>query len=183
MKIVLRLFQNFLAAVFIMVSMAGVVNAQVHFDKLYGSDLGMGVGARAMSMGGAFVSVADDPSAAYWNPAGLTKVNGFQLFLSAETITDFSAGSVIFSPQTPCLSRLDLTFGLSHIQRLRFNGDSGQGDWSGYPSHLLDLSMVNAGEDFKGSIDSKTCDTRMSLAFAPPWNKKISFGFNYILVE
>lgn len=30
-----------------------------------------GVGARALSMGGAFVALSDDPTAVYWNPAGL----------------------------------------------------------------------------------------------------------------
>jgi hypothetical protein len=29
------------------------------------------VGARALGMGGAFVSVADDATTLYWNPAGL----------------------------------------------------------------------------------------------------------------
>ncbi|MEW6750394.1 MAG: hypothetical protein AB1505_05385 [Candidatus Latescibacterota bacterium] len=33
-----------------------------------------GVGARAMGMGGAFVGVADDFSALYWNPAGLAQL-------------------------------------------------------------------------------------------------------------
>lgn len=33
--------------------------------------LKIGVGARAMGMGSAFVAVADDPTALYWNPAGL----------------------------------------------------------------------------------------------------------------
>ena len=32
------------------------------------------VGARAMAMGGAYVTVADDPFALYWNPAGLEKI-------------------------------------------------------------------------------------------------------------
>ena len=36
--------------------------------------LKVGVGARALSMGGAFESVADDASAVYWNPAGITNV-------------------------------------------------------------------------------------------------------------
>jgi hypothetical protein len=37
-------------------------------------------GARAMGMGGAFVAVADDVTALHWNPAGLAKFDGFQLF-------------------------------------------------------------------------------------------------------
>ena len=36
--------------------------------------LSHGVGARALGMGSAFVAVADDATATYWNPAGLTKV-------------------------------------------------------------------------------------------------------------
>ena len=32
------------------------------------------VGARALGMGGAFVAVADDATAIYWNPAGLINV-------------------------------------------------------------------------------------------------------------
>ena len=33
-----------------------------------------GVGVRAMGMGGAFVGVADDFTAMYWNPAGLAQM-------------------------------------------------------------------------------------------------------------
>ena len=41
----------------------------------------LGVGARAMSMGGAFVGVADDYSAIYWNPAGLGQIRRMELNL------------------------------------------------------------------------------------------------------
>ncbi len=34
----------------------------------------IGVGARAMGLSGAFTAVADDPSASYWNPAGLAQM-------------------------------------------------------------------------------------------------------------
>lgn len=36
-----------------------------------------GLGSRAQSMGGAFIGLADDWTAIYWNPAGLTQLRGF----------------------------------------------------------------------------------------------------------
>jgi hypothetical protein len=39
--------------------------------------LSIGQGARAIGMGSAFVAITDDPTALYWNPAGITKVQGF----------------------------------------------------------------------------------------------------------
>ena len=38
-----------------------------------------GVGARALAMGGAFVAVANDATAACWNPAGLATLNDTRL--------------------------------------------------------------------------------------------------------
>jgi hypothetical protein len=46
----------------LLVCLAGQVHAQEGFT---------GVGMRAQGMAGAFVAVADDPTAAFWNPAGL----------------------------------------------------------------------------------------------------------------
>jgi hypothetical protein len=43
-----------------------------------GAFLRMGVGARALGMGGAFTAVADDATAAYWNPAGLVKIENIE---------------------------------------------------------------------------------------------------------
>lgn len=61
---------------------AGVCRADVDFSRLYGSDLGMGIGARAIGMGGAFVSIADGASSVFWNPAGLTDAKRLQMFVS-----------------------------------------------------------------------------------------------------
>jgi len=46
------------------------------------------IGERAQGMGGAFVAVADDASAIYWNPAGLSHIYQFDAQLSA-TINRF----------------------------------------------------------------------------------------------
>lgn len=45
-------------------------------------------GAKAMGMGGAFVAQADDPSAAYFNPAGIVQLEGIQ----------FAAGLTVIAP-------------------------------------------------------------------------------------
>ncbi len=50
-------------------------------DKYAGAFMEDGGGARALAMGGAFVAVADDPSAAFWNPAGLVGTEGRNLLL------------------------------------------------------------------------------------------------------
>ena len=39
--------------------------------KYAGAFMENGGGARALALGGAFTAVADDPSASFWNPAGL----------------------------------------------------------------------------------------------------------------
>ncbi len=44
--------------------------------------LKLGVGARAISLGGTFVAEASDLSALYWNPAGLARMNGSAVQLS-----------------------------------------------------------------------------------------------------
>ena len=47
-----------------------------------GTFLKIGVGARAVGLGESFVAVANDPSAIYWNPAGLASVQRQEVELS-----------------------------------------------------------------------------------------------------
>ncbi|MEZ4700241.1 MAG: PorV/PorQ family protein [Rhodothermales bacterium] len=51
--------------------------------------LKLGVGARAIALGGSYVSVANDLSALYWNPAGLSNLQGSAVQLA---YTDYLAG-------------------------------------------------------------------------------------------
>jgi hypothetical protein len=171
-----------LLAVAMVVSTAIPCPAEVQFDALNGSDLGMGVGARAIGMGGAYVATADDPSATFWNPAGLTGLEGSQFSWFADLPHDFSACSVVYRPSLWRLSGLEAAVGFSLINRLRIKGDSGSGPWAGRDYHILDLGTIEVEEGFRGSLESETYDTRLSISFEHPTYRKLSMGVNLIQV-
>ncbi|MBP7460972.1 MAG: PorV/PorQ family protein [Candidatus Delongbacteria bacterium] len=55
------------------------------------SFLEIGVGARAVGMGGAFVAIADDASALYWNPGGISRLQSKEvLFVHTQWLADVS---------------------------------------------------------------------------------------------
>ena len=61
--------------------------------------LEIGIGSRAIGMGGAFVATANDASAMYWNPAGLGKLNSAELiFVHTQWLADITfqyAGAIL----------------------------------------------------------------------------------------
>ncbi len=69
-------------AVVVLIAVGGPAGAQT-FDT---------VGTRAAGMGGAFVAVADDASAAYWNPAGFASGSIFSLVLDRTTVEQTGTG-------------------------------------------------------------------------------------------
>ena len=56
-----------------------------------------GLGTRAVSMGGAFIGLADDSSAIYWNPGGLARLKGGKIEFGVYTMqawaTDHNSAS------------------------------------------------------------------------------------------
>jgi opacity protein-like surface antigen len=53
--------------------------------------LNVGIGARAIAMGGAYVSMANDATAIYWNPAGIANMPGSEaVFNHSEWIADIN---------------------------------------------------------------------------------------------
>lgn len=60
--------------------------------------------ARAMAMGGAFTAVADDPSAIYFNAAGLTQIEGTHFLFGSTLIAPVSS----FRGVTPDVTQYDM---------------------------------------------------------------------------
>ena len=53
----------------------GILFSQTNVATTGASFLEIGSGAKSLSMGSAFVSVANDVSALYWNPAGIVNLD------------------------------------------------------------------------------------------------------------
>lgn len=64
-----------------------------------------GLGARAMGMGGAYVAVAEDFTATYWNPAGLAQIRRFELYGGLCQRQDAATVSFYGSPWHDSLTR------------------------------------------------------------------------------
>ena len=58
-----------------LIAINSITNAQSNVATTSAAFLEIGPGARSIGMGGAYVSVADDASSIYWNPAGIVNVN------------------------------------------------------------------------------------------------------------
>ena len=71
------------------------VYAQSADDALRFSSEGFGVGLRAQSMGGAYIGVADDYSATFWNPAGLAQMRRLE-FTGGMINTNYSNNAAFF---------------------------------------------------------------------------------------
>ena len=63
---------------------AVVCQAQYRYGTTAANFLEIGTSSNAVGMGEAFVSLADDAISAYWNPAGLANVNGFEFGISSQ---------------------------------------------------------------------------------------------------
>jgi hypothetical protein len=173
------LLKTLFSLLFLGLVVNGAAQAKVHFDYLNGSDLGMGIGARAIAMGGAFTALCDDALAVFWNPAGLAQIHNNQMFLSGDYPKEFSSAGLVYRPKQNVFKPHKLAFGISVVNHLSFQGDSGSDTWDGYAANLLYLAMVDSDENFSGSVRSQTMDIRFSVGLAPIRNKRFLLGLNF----
>ena len=95
------------------------LQSQTVIGKYAGEFLSIGVGGRPLGMGGAFVAIANDVTAGYYNPAGLAKLNYPQIALMHDerygNLVNYNYAAVAIPYGK------DYTFGLS-IMRLGVDG-------------------------------------------------------------
>lgn len=114
--------------------------------------LGIGIGARAQGMGGAFVSLADGAEGLHWNPAGLTRATGHQVAVShVAWFDDVSFQSAAYA----------LPLGGAGVLGVSLQGGS--------------LSWDNAGVS-EGEPDGQASDFAGSIAYARPLLSGIGVG-------
>jgi len=103
----------------IIVFYSGSLNSQTVISKYAGEFLAIGVGGRPLGMGGAYVAVASDATAGYYNPAGLANLNYPQISLMHDerygNLVNYNYASVAI-PYSK-----DWSFGLS-VMRLAVDG-------------------------------------------------------------
>ncbi len=113
--------------------------------------LKLGVGARAIGMGGSFAAEANDLSALYWNPAGLSKIRGGALQLSTTqyladiTYSHAAVGFGLGSMGTMAASILFLDSGDMEVRTI--NEPEGTGERFNKQDLALQVSYARALTD------------------------------------
>ena len=119
--------------------------------------LKIGAGCRAAALGGAYVAIADDAAALFWNPAGLARLEHNELLLMhADWLadTDYNFGGVV------------MTFGSNalgiYLTALNY------GEW--------EVTTVDEPDGTGEIMDAS--DIALGAAYARRLTDRFSFGFN-----
>ncbi|MFA5403576.1 MAG: PorV/PorQ family protein [Ignavibacteria bacterium] len=148
-------------------------------NKYAGEFLAIGVGGRPLGMGGAFVSLANDVTAGYWNPALLSKINYPQFSLMHDArfgnLVNYNYGAVGFP------FGKNASIGISAIIM-------GVDDISDTRNALIDLNgngILDPGERLDPDRITKfnTSDYAFYLTYAKKHSENFSYGANLKIIR
>ncbi|MBN2009629.1 PorV/PorQ family protein [candidate division KSB1 bacterium] len=113
--------------------------------------LKIGVGARALAMGEAFVTQANDATALYWNPAGLGVIAHNQfIFTHYDYIADLDFDYAGIALQLPLIGTVGLQFsylGAPDIERTTLESQDGNGEMVSAAFYTAGISYGRALTD------------------------------------
>ena len=140
-----------------------------------------GLGSRALSMGGAYIGLADDWTASYWNPAGLAQLEGAGAGLDFLSTHPTLRGSDSFAnlPPTPQTAEKykytkDMFINYSGMEPDQFNKTStnyhfyqpqGLGGYMTFPEFTVGLTVYSP------------------MGYYSDWNDTLSYGMGSIYAK
>ncbi len=153
------------------------LDVQAESFSAQGSDLLMGVGAKEIASAGASTANTKDIYAIFWNPAGLSEINGGEVGLSGQvdgslTHVNFFGIAYVFPLES---LGIKVAAAFAYIPRLYMHA-SGKYYEDDFESIFLRYTLPGLSGNFDGTIDSKTDEFMFAIAVAPIRNPFWSIG-------
>ncbi len=156
-------------------------HAQTVIAKYAGEFISLGVGARALGMGGAFAAMANDVTAGYWNPAGLARIDYPQFILMHDAEfgglvnNDYGAVALPVGPSTT-LGLSVIRVGVDDIADTRNAGVDANGNLTYDPTQFtrVDPSRVTY---------FNAADWALYFTYAHRQTETFSYGANVKLIR
>ncbi len=157
--------------------------AQTSVGKYAGEFLALGVGGRALGMGGAHTAVVNDVTAGYWNPAGLARIDYPQIVLMHEehfgNLVNYNYGAVAIPYGK------DMSFGISVI-RLSIDGipDTRDALVDRITGQVIyDITNPYARIDYSKIKEFNNTDYAFYLTFAKRQSEDFYWGANVKIIS
>lgn len=156
------------------------IQSQTVISKYAGEFMALGVGGRALGMGGAFVAIANDVTSGYYNPAGLANINYPQLSLMHSeqfgNLVNYDYGAVVI-PYSK-----DMSFGLS-IMRLGVDGipDTRNALYDANGDGIIDIKDDRL--DYSKITEFSNQDWAFYLSFAKRQSENFYWGVNAKIIR
>lgn len=156
------------------------LSAQTVVGKYAGEFLAIGVGGRALGMGGAHTAIVNDVTAGYWNPAGLARIDYPQVALMHEehfgdlVNYNYAAAAIPYGK--------DMSFGLSVI-RLGVDGipDTRDALYDANGDGFLDINTDRL--DYSKITEFNNTDWAFYLSFAKRHSDNFYWGANVKIIQ
>ncbi|MEG8946534.1 PorV/PorQ family protein [Rosettibacter firmus] len=157
-----------------------LIYSQTVIGKYAGEFLSIGVGGRALAMGGSQVAIVNDITSGYWNPAGLAYLDYPQISLMHEehfgNLVNYNYGAIAIPYEN------DMSFGLSII-RLSIDGipDTRNAIYDANGDGILDIH--DDMPDYSKITEFNNSDWAFILSFAKRYNENFFWGANVKIIR
>lgn len=175
--------KKFLIHILIIVSLTAT-GLHAEDTRYAASFLELGIGARALAMGGAYVGLSDDATGFYWNPGGLALLPNLQAAsMYAEIFKDlgkqsyFSAAMPIFGGASISLSWIRVS--VEDIPRYEFDDDNGNITAG---ERIIDPALALTAEP-SGYFGNFNDAFIVSFAKYVPWNMDLGWQYFEVPVD